>query len=92
MFQMTMSPQGASSTPQTLTLQFKKRDPIVINNKILKPATLLRQLNQLGEKQEIGRVDLGENRFAGFKSLGVDDTLGGRIFHNAHRVLSLTPD
>jgi len=70
MFQMTTSPQGASSTPQTLTLQFKKRNTIVINNKILKPATLLRQLYQLGEKQEIGRVDLGENRFVGFKSLG----------------------
>jgi argininosuccinate synthase len=50
------------------------------------------QLYILGEKHENGRVDLGEDRFVGFKSLGVDDTPGGMILHIAHRALSLTLD
>jgi len=93
MFQMTTSPQDAPSTPQTLTLQFKKGDPIAINDKLLSPATLLHQLNQLGGKHGIGRVDLVENRFVGLKSRGVYETPGGTILHIARRALeSLTLD
>lgn len=93
MFQMTVSPQDAPSTPQTLTLQFKKGDPIAINDKLLSPATLLHQLNGLGGKHGIGRVDLVENRFVGLKSRGVYETPGGTILHIARRALeSLTLD
>ena len=93
MFQMTTSPQDAPSTPQTLTLQFKKGDPIGVNDKLLSPATLLHRLNQLGGKHGIGRVDLVENRFVGLKSRGVYETPGGTILHIARRALeSLTLD
>jgi argininosuccinate synthase len=93
MFQMTTSPQDAPSTPQTLTLQFQKGDPIGVNDKLLSPATLLHRLNQLGGKHGIGRVDLVENRFVGLKSRGVYETPGGTILHIARRALeSLTLD
>lgn len=93
MFQMTTSPQDAPSTPQTLTLQFKKGDPIAVNDKLLSPATLLHRLNQFGGKHGIGRVDLVENRFVGLKSRGVYETPGGTILHIARRALeSLTLD
>ena len=93
MFQMTASPQDAPSTPQTLTLQFKKGNPTAINDKLLSPATLLHRLNQLGGKHGIGRVDLVENRFVGLKSRGVYETPGGTILHIARRALeSLTLD
>ncbi len=93
MFQMTVSPQDAPSTPQTLTLQFKKGNPIAINDKSLSPAMLLHRLNQLGGKHGIGRVDLVENRYVGLKSRGVYETPGGTILHLARRALeSLTLD
>ncbi len=93
MFQMTTSPQDAPSRPLTLTLEFKKGNPIGINGKIESPATLLHRLNQLGGKHSIGRVDLVENRFVGLKSRGVYETPGGTILHVARRALeSLTLD
>lgn len=93
MFQMTTDPQDAPSTPQSLTVQFKKGNPIAINEKPLSPASLLHKLNQLGGKHGIGRVDLVENRFVGLKSRGVYETPGGTILHIARRALeSLTLD
>ena len=93
MFQMTTAPQDAPSNPQSLTLQFKNGNPIAVNDKQLSPATLLHQLNRLGGKHGIGRVDLVENRFVGLKSRGVYETPGGTILHIARRALeSLTLD
>jgi argininosuccinate synthase len=93
MFQMTVSPQDAPTTPQTITLQFEKGNPVAVNDKPLSPATLLHRLNQLGGKHGIGRVDLVENRFVGIKSRGVYETPGGTILHIARRALeSLTLD
>lgn len=93
MFQMTVSPQDAPTTPQTITLQFEKGNPVAVNGKRLSPATLLYRLNQLGGKHGIGRVDLVENRFVGIKSRGVYETPGGTILHIARRALeSLTLD
>ncbi|MEJ2231377.1 MAG: argininosuccinate synthase [Nitrospirales bacterium] len=93
MFQMTVSPQDAPASPQTITLQFEKGNPTAVNDKKLSPATLLHRLNQLGGKHGIGRVDLVENRFVGIKSRGVYETPGGTILHIARRALeSLTLD
>jgi len=93
MFQMTVSPQDAPATPQTITLQFHKGNPVAVNDKPLSPATLLHRLNQVGGKHGIGRVDLVENRFVGIKSRGVYETPGGTILHIARRAMeSLTLD
>ncbi len=93
MFQMTVAPEDAPSTPQTITIQFRRGNPIAINNKTLSPAKLLHRLNQLGGKHGIGRVDLVENRFVGMKSRGVYETPGGTILHVARRAVeSLTLD
>ena len=93
MFLMTVSPQDAPTSPQTITIQFERGNPMAINEKPLSPATLLHRLNQLGGKHGIGRVDLVENRFIGIKSRGVYETPGGTILHIARRALeSLTLD
>jgi argininosuccinate synthase len=93
MFQMTVSPQEAPTSPQTITLQFEKGNPVAINDTSLSPANLLHRLNQLGGKHGIGRVDLVENRFVGIKSRGVYETPGGTILHIARRAMeSLTLD
>ncbi len=93
MFQMTVSPQKAPASPQTITIQFEKGNPVAVNEKPLSPATLLHRLNQLGGKHGIGRVDLVENRFVGIKSRGVYETPGGTILHIARRAMeSLTLD
>ena len=60
---------------------------------ILSPANLLKELNRLGGKHGIGRIDLVENRFVGMKSRGVYETPGGTIWRAAHRAVeSITMD
>jgi len=67
--------------------------PISLNGKTLSPATLLAELNEIGGKHGIGRIDMVENRLVGMKSRGVYETPGGTILFKAARELeSLTLD
>lgn len=67
--------------------------PVSLNGKVLSPATLLAELNEIGGRHGIGRVDMVENRLVGMKSRGVYETPGGTILSAACRELeSLTLD
>ena len=93
MFKMTVSPERAPNKAQSIEIQFLRGDPVAIDGKRMKPAVLLDQLNRLGGKHGIGRVDLVENRYVGMKARGVYETPGGTILHVAHRGLeSITMD
>lgn len=49
----------------------------------------MQELNKLGHKHGIGRVDLVENRLVGMKSRGTYETPGGTILYVAHQDLEL---
>lgn len=67
--------------------------PISLNGTELSPASLLSELNEIGGRHGIGRVDMVENRLVGMKSRGVYETPGGTILFTAARELeSLTLD
>jgi argininosuccinate synthase len=54
---------------------------------------MLAELNRLGGKHGIGRLDLVENRYVGMKSRGCYETPGGTIMLKAHRAIeSITLD
>jgi argininosuccinate synthase len=92
-YQRTVNPEDAPDTPEYITVEFKKGDPIAINGEKLTPAALLTKLNELGGKHGIGRLDLVENRFVGMKSRGIYETPGGTVLLEAHRGMeSLTLD
>ena len=84
-FQRTMSPEDAPDQPETITIAFERGDAVAINGTDMSPATLLTELNALGRKHGIGRLDLLENRFVGMKSRGIYETPGGTILLAAHR-------
>ncbi|HEY9077948.1 MAG TPA: argininosuccinate synthase [Anaerolineaceae bacterium] len=93
MFQMSVSPENAPSTPQIIELEFEKGFPVKLDGKALSPAQMVTALNVIGGKHGIGRVDLVENRLVGMKSHGVYETPGGTILLAAHRELeSITLD
>jgi argininosuccinate synthase len=92
-YSRTVSPMDAPDKPEEITVDFRKGDPVAVNGKALTPAALLTELNRLGGRHGIGRVDLVENRFVGMKSRGVYETPGGTIWHYAHRAIeSITLD
>jgi argininosuccinate synthase len=93
MFRMTVSPQDAPDTPEIIEITFKQGDPVAINDKSMSPAQLLKELNRLGGRNGIGRVDIVENRFVGMKSRGVYETPGGTVLRAAHMAIeSITMD
>ena len=84
-YQRTSSPEDAVDQPEFVEVGFSKGDAVSINGKNLSPATLLAQLNIIGGRHGIGRLDLVEGRFIGMKSRGVYETPGGTILLEAHR-------
>mgnify|MGYP001324941184 FL=1 len=92
-YSRTVSPYKAPDKPTEITLEFLNGDPVSLNGKSLSPALMLHQLNILGGKNGIGRIDLVENRFVGMKSRGVYETPGGTIlFHMRRAIESITLD
>jgi argininosuccinate synthase len=92
-YSRSVSPEAAPDKPEYLEIEFEKGDPVAVNGKRLSPAALLTELNAIGGRHGIGRLDLVENRFVGMKSRGVYETPGGTIWHVAHRgIESITLD
>jgi argininosuccinate synthase len=86
-WQMTKSPQEAPDKVERVEIGFAAGVPVSVGGKQLDPVTLLQQLNEIGGRNAIGRVDLVENRFVGIKSRGCYETPGGTLLLTAHREL-----
>ncbi len=93
MWRWSVSPEEAPDQAEYLDVEFEKGDVVALNGKRMTPAAVLTELNRLGCKHGIGRLDLVENRYVGMKSRGCYETPGGTILLPAHRAIeSLTLD
>ena len=93
MFELSQSPKNAPDQEQILTIDFEEGLPVRLDGQEFPPVYLLTELNEIGGRHGIGRVDLVESRFVGMKSRGVYETPGGTILNIAHRAMeSLTLD
>lgn len=93
MWRWTTDPKDAPNESEIIEIEYKNGDPVALNGKSLTPANMLNELNKLGAKHGIGRLDLVENRYVGMKSRGCYETPGGTIMLKAHRAIeSLTLD
>ncbi len=86
-YQMTASPEKASKKPTYIEIEFEKGIPKKIDGKFLNGVELLKKLNQLGDKNGIGRVDMVENRLVGIKSREIYECPAGTILYHAHQEL-----
>ncbi len=93
MWRITASPEKAPNKPEYIELDYARGDIVAINGKKLSPAKVLTELNRIGGKHGIGRLDMVENRYIGMKSRGCYETPGGTIMLRAHRAMeSITMD
>ncbi|WP_162165391.1 argininosuccinate synthase [Campylobacter fetus] len=93
MWRWSVSPKNAPETSEIIEIEYKNGDPISINGKTMKSHEILTELNRLGAKHGIGRLDIVENRYVGMKSRGCYETPGGTIMLKAHRAIeSITMD
>lgn len=93
MWRWTVSPEKAPDAAEYLDIEFKNGDIVSLNGKPMKAHEILAELNRIGGKHGIGRLDLVENRYVGMKSRGCYETPGGTIILKAHRAIeSITLD
>ncbi len=93
MWRITVSPEKAPAKPEYLDLTYEKGDIVALGGKAMTPAKVLAELNRVGGRHGIGRLDLVENRYVGMKSRGCYETPGGTIMLKAHRAMeSITLD
>ena len=92
-YQRTVHPEDAPNEPEFVEIGFERGDAVSINGVAMTPATILTELNELGGKHGVGRLDLVEGRFVGMKSRGIYETPGGTVLLEAHRgIESITLD
>jgi argininosuccinate synthase len=93
MWRWTVSPEKAPDAAEYLDIEFKNGDIVALNGKTMKAHEILAELNRIGGKHGVGRLDLVENRYVGMKSRGCYETPGGTIILKAHRAIeSITLD
>ena len=86
-FGMTVSPQAAPDTPETVRIDFESGVPTRVNGKSLAPHEIVLELNAIGGRNGVGRTDIVENRFVGMKSRGVYEAPGMTLLYEAHRLV-----
>lgn len=87
MWRWTVSPETAPDAAEYLELEYARGDIVAVNGKTMTPAQTLTELNRIGGKHGVGRLDLVENRYVGMKSRGCYETPGGTIMLKAHRAI-----
>ena len=93
MYRRSVAPEDAPNEAEFVEIEFEKGDAVAVNGKKLSPANLLAELNKIGGRNGVGRLDIVENRYVGMKSRGVYETPGGTILWEAHRgIESITLD
>jgi argininosuccinate synthase len=87
MWQLTVSPEQAPDQPEDVEIAFEEGTPVGVNGTRMSPVSLVEELNKIGGRNAIGRVDLVENRFVGIKSRGCYETPAGTLLVTAHQEL-----
>jgi argininosuccinate synthase len=87
LYQYTADPRTAPAEPEYVEIDFEEGRPVGLNGERTDPLALMEQLNALGSRHGVGRVDMVENRLVGMKTRGVYETPGGTVLMAAHRDL-----
>jgi len=86
-FGMTTSPQAAPDKVESVKIGFEHGVPVTLNGQKKSALQMVQELNAIGGRNGIGRIDMIENRFVGMKSRGVYEAPGMTILYDAHRVI-----
>ncbi|KAL5627420.1 hypothetical protein BROUX41_003573 [Berkeleyomyces rouxiae] len=87
MWTRTDDPLTAPNTPEDIQIFFEKGLPVKLvagDKTITDSLDLFLELNAIGKKHGIGRIDIVENRYVGIKSRGCYDSPAMTILRQAH--------
>lgn len=83
-YQITVNPKAAPDEAEVVTIGFEKGIPVSFNGAAIDPVEFVSELNKIGGKHGIGRLDNIENRVVGIKSREVYEAPAATILHKAH--------
>ena len=86
-FGMTVSPQAAPEAGESVSIDFTAGVPVAVNGRSLAAHDIVLELNAIGGRHGIGRIDVLENRLVGMKSRGVYEAPGMTLLYEAHRLV-----
>eukprot|EP00913_Durusdinium_trenchii_P011151 g10473.t1 len=86
-FGMTVSPQEAPDSVETIRLGFESGVPVSLNGESKSALAMVKELNDIAGRNGIGRIDIIENRFVGMKSRGVYEAPGMTVLYSAHQLI-----
>jgi len=82
-FTMTCSPAEAPDKPEEVSIGFEAGCPVSVNGQSCSALEIVTQLNEIGGRNGVGRIDVIENRFVGMKSRGVYEAPGMTLLYEA---------
>jgi argininosuccinate synthase len=86
-FGMTVSPQEAPDKAERVTIGFESGVPVSLGGKERSALEMVEELNAVGGRNGVGRIDIVENRFVGMKSRGVYEAPGMTVLYAAHALV-----
>jgi argininosuccinate synthase len=84
-FQWTTDPVHAPDQSQEIEITFDRGRPVALDGRECDGVELIDELNRIGGRHGVGRIDHIENRLVGIKSREVYEAPAAVILHEAHR-------
>ena len=78
---------GSGLPAEEVVIRFERGIPVAIDDKLVTPLQAIQQLNVIGGRHGVGRVDIIEDRLVGIKSREVYEVPGATVLINAHEEL-----
>ena len=88
-FTLTVDPEKAPDQAEVIEIRYERGKPVALNGKELDPVALVEEVNKIGGRHGIGRIDLLENRLVGIKSREIYEAPAAVILLEGHRELEL---
>jgi argininosuccinate synthase len=86
-YEWTRAPEDAPREPAYVEIAYRHGMPVSLNGDAVEPVAMVEQLNDLGGRYGVGRIDHIEDRLVGIKSREIYEAPAATILHAAHRAL-----
>jgi argininosuccinate synthase len=86
-YEWTRAPEDAPREPAYVEIEYRHGMPVSLNGEAIEPVAMVEQLNELGGRYGVGRIDHIEDRLVGIKSREIYEAPAATILHVAHRAL-----
>ena len=84
-YDLTVAPEAAPDSPVYVNIDFEAGVPVALDDKKMKLADLILELNDIAGQHGVGRIDHVENRLVGIKSREIYECPGAVTLLAAHK-------